>query len=49
MFVYVLNRHGRPLMPCPPGKRGVSYKKLTLLEQETNYLIERRMRCSSHV
>lgn len=28
-------------------KDGVSYKKLTLLERETNYLIERRMRCLS--
>ena len=28
-------------------KDGVNYKKLTLLERETNYLIERRMRCSS--
>ena len=30
-------------------KSSVSYKKLALLERETNYLIERRMRCSSHV
>ena len=28
-------------------KDGVNYKKLTLIERETNYLIERRMRCSS--
>ena len=30
-------------------KDNVSYKKLTLSERETNYLIERRMRCSSQV
>lgn len=28
-------------------KDGISYKKLTLLERETNYLIEERRRCSS--
>lgn len=69
-YVYVLNKHGEPLMPCSPGKarlllkqqkayvvrrtpftlkkldgtsvsKGVTFKRLRLLEPATNYLIER--------
>ena len=34
-YVYVLNKHGEPLMPCPPGKARI------LLKQQKAYVVKR--------
>jgi len=49
-FIWGRRNSGSFLLKTLSGEKvkdGVSYKKLTLLERETNYLIERRERCSS--
>lgn len=41
MLVYVLNRHGRPLMPCPPGKaRRLLKQKKARVKTRTPFTIQ---------
>ena len=41
MFVHVLNRHGRPLMPCPPGKaRRLLKQKKARVKARTPFTIQ---------
>ena len=41
MLVYVLNRHGRPLMPCPPGKaRRLLKQKKAKVKTRTPFTIQ---------